>query len=279
MGEAIVFTSGKGGVGKTTTIANIGAGLSQLDKKVVMLDADMGLRNLDICLGMEDRITYNLLDLLENYCRLNQALIKDKHFPNLFMIPASLKCRKLKDYEERLLTLVAQLKNEFDYCLIDCPAGIDDGFHFAVSAADHAIVVTTPQISAVRDAGRVIYLLEQNQIPKIHLLINEVNQKMIKNHDMLSCEDVKEILEVPCIGEIPLDEKIIISQNQGIPTVFTRSRLSKCYLDVCRKINELALVPADLSEEREPKEKGFKIVKHEKKAVSFFRRKECEYEA
>ena len=152
MGEAIVFTSGKGGVGKTTTIANIGAGLSQLDKKVVMLDADMGLRNLDVVMGMEDRITYNLFDVLENHCRLNQALIRDRKYPNLYMIPASLKYRDVTEYEDRLLTLIRELKKEFDYCLIDCPAGIDDGFHFAISAADRAMVITTPHVSAVRDA-------------------------------------------------------------------------------------------------------------------------------
>ena len=160
MGEAIVFTSGKGGVGKTTTIANIGAGLSRLDKKVVMLDTDMGLRNLDVVMGMEDQIQYNLIDLLDNQCRLKQALIRDKSYPNLFMIPAALRCKKIRDYERKFYTLITQLKQEFDYILIDCPAGIEEGFHFAVSAADRAIVVTTPHISAVRDAGRGIYLLE-----------------------------------------------------------------------------------------------------------------------
>ena len=158
MGEAIVFTSGKGGVGKTTTIANIGAGLSRLDKKVIMLDTDMGLRNLDVVMGMEDQIQYNLIDLLENQCRLKQALIRDKRYPNLFMIPAALRCKKIMNYEGKLYTLITQLKQEFDYILIDCPAGIEDGFRFAVSAADRAIVVTTPHISAVRDAGRVIYV-------------------------------------------------------------------------------------------------------------------------
>ena len=141
MGEAIVFTSGKGGVGKTTTIANIGAGLSRLDKKVIMLDTDMGLRNLDVVMGMEDQIQYNLIDLLENKCRLKQALIRDKRYPNLFMIPAALRCRKIMDYESKLYTLISHLKQEFDFCLIDCPAGIEDGFHFAVSAADRAVVV------------------------------------------------------------------------------------------------------------------------------------------
>ena len=180
MGEAIVFTSGKGGVGKTTTIANIGAGLSRLDKKVIMLDTDMGLRNLDVVMGMEDQIQYNLIDLLENKCRLKQALIRDKRYPNLFMIPAALRCRKIMDYESKLYTLISHLKQEFDFCLIDCPAGIEDGFHFAVSAADRAVVVTSPHISAVRDAGRVICLLDGMRLSQIDLLINAYNARMVR---------------------------------------------------------------------------------------------------
>lgn len=178
MGEAIVFTSGKGGVGKTTTIANIGAGLSRLDKKVIMLDTDMGLRNLDVVMGMEDQIQYNLIDLLENKCRLKQALIRDKRYPNLFMIPAALRCRKIMDYESKLYTLISHLKQEFDFCLIDCPAGIEDGFHFAVSAADRAVVVTSPHISAVRDAGESSVCWTVCRLSQIDLLIKAYNARM-----------------------------------------------------------------------------------------------------
>lgn len=263
MGEAIVFTSGKGGVGKTTTVANIGTGLSQLDKKVVMLDTDMGLRNLDVVMGLEDRITYNLADLLENRCRLNQALIRDKRYPNLYMIPAALRYKKGKDYEENLKTLIAHLKKEFDFCLIDCPAGIDDGFHFAISAADRAIIVTTPHISAVRDAGRVLHLLEGNDFSNINLLLNETNTKMIKHHNMLSKEDVEEILGIECIGCIPIDEKIIISQNKGIPVVSIRSKSGKQFLSVARRMITTCVLPADLSKEN---------------YYQFFPRKECSYE-
>ena len=177
MGETIVFTSGKGGVGKTTTIANIGAGLSQLDKKVVMLDTDMGLRNLDVVMGLEDKINYNLLDLLENKCRLNQALIRDKRFSNLYMIPASLKMIPLKQYERAFSILMEQLKKEFDYCLIDCPAGIEQGFQFATSVADRAILLTTPHISAVKDASRVLHLLNGTKITKVELIINEYDEQ------------------------------------------------------------------------------------------------------
>jgi septum site-determining protein MinD len=246
MGEAIVFTSGKGGVGKTTTIANIGAGLSRLDKKVVMLDADMGLRNLDVVMGMEEQIQYHLLDLLENKCRLKQALIRDKQYSNLYMIPAALRCKQIRDYESRLYTLIGQLKQEFDYCLIDCPAGIDDGFHFAVSAADRAIVVTTPHISAVRDAGRAIYQLEELRISKIELLINNYNPRMVRRHDMLSREDIVEILELPCIGVIPADDKVIISQNSGVPVLSLRAKAGRAFMQAARRLNCPRLLPEDL---------------------------------
>ena len=249
MGEAIVFTSGKGGVGKTTSIANIGAGLSRLDKKVVMLDTDMGLRNLDVVMGMEEQIQYNLIDLLENHCRLRQALIRDKRYPNLFMIPAALHCRQIRDYESKLYTLISHLKQEFDYCLIDCPAGIDDGFHFAVSAADRAIVVTTPHISAVRDAGRVIYLLEELRLSRIDLLINAYNDRMVKKHDMLSAKDVEDILGVPSVGVIPLDEKVIISQNRGVPVLSLRAKSSKAYIKAVRAIDSPLVIPLDLNVE------------------------------
>lgn len=249
MGEAIVFTSGKGGVGKTTTIANIGAGLSRLDKKVVMLDTDMGLRNLDVVMGMEDQIQYNLIDLLENNCRLRQALIRDKRYPNLFMIPAALRCKQIRDYERKLYTLIAHLKQEFDYCLIDCPAGVDDGFHFAVSAADRAVVVTTPHISAVRDAGRVIYLLEELRISQVDLLINAYNARMVKKHDMLSKKDIEDILGVSSIGVVPVDEKVIVSQNQGVPVLALRAKSARAFMTAARAIDSPRVIPVDLNVE------------------------------
>lgn len=259
MGETIVFTSGKGGVGKTTTIANIGAGLSRLDKKVVMLDTDMGLRNLDVVMGMEDQIQYNLIDLLENQCRLKQALIRDKRYPNLFMIPAALRCKRtIRDYESKLYTLIKQLEQEFDYCLIDCPAGIDDGFHFAVSAADRAIVVTTPHISAVRDAGRVLYLLEGQRLKQVDLIINEYNERMVKKHDMLSREDIEEILGVNCLGTIPVDNKVIISQNQGVPVVYMRAKSTRSFMKIVRQIEYPKIIPLDLNVE-DPCEKQNRI--------------------
>ncbi len=229
MGETIVFTSGKGGVGKTTTIANIGAGLSQLDKKVVMLDTDMGLRNLDVVMGLEDQINYNLLDLLENKCRLQQALIRDKRFPNLYLIPASLKAPAMETYERQFQTLITHLKQEFDYCLIDCPAGIDHGFRFAISVADRAIILTTPQISAVKDAGRVLKILNGTSISRIELIVNEYDEKMVRRHYMLSQSDIMELFDIPILGTIPHDYKVIVSQNNGLPVVSMRSKATKSF--------------------------------------------------
>jgi septum site-determining protein MinD len=273
MGEAIVFTSGKGGVGKTTTIANVGAGLSLLDKKVVMLDTDMGLRNLDVVMGLEDRITYNLMDVLENHCRLNQALIKDRRYPNLYMIPASLAQKKLCDYEEKLRLLIGQLKQEFDFCLIDCPAGIDDGFHFAVSAADKAIIVTTPHISAVRDAGRVVFLLESRRFYSVELLINETNDKMVRRHDMISPKEIEEILGIGCIGCVPADDKVIVSQNRGIPVISMHSAAGRAYRAIAGKLLCPRVIARDLS--REVADKTYSAPKEN---LRIFRRRECNYE-
>lgn len=236
MGETIVFTSGKGGVGKTTTIANIGAGLSQLDKKVVMLDTDMGLRNLDVVMGLEDQINYNLLDLLEKKCRLQQALIRDKRFPNLYLIPASLKTPAMEQYEEQFKVLIDHLKEDFDYCLIDCPAGIDQGFHFAISVADRAIILTTPQISAVKDAGRVLKILHGTGIPRIELIINEYDEKMVRRHYMLSKADISELFDVPILGTVPHDYKVIVSQNNGFPVVSMRSKATRSFILLSRQM-------------------------------------------
>ena len=259
MGEAIVFTSGKGGVGKTTTIANIGAGLSRLDKKVIMLDTVM---------GMEDQIQYNLIDLLENKCRLKQALIRDKRYPNLFMIPAALRCRKIMDYESKLYTLISHLKQEFDFCLIDCPAGIEDGFHFAVSAADRSVVVTSPHISAVRDAGRVICLLDGMRLSQIDLLINAYNARMVRKHDMLSQKDVEDILGLSAIGVIPADERIVVSQNKGIPVLSMHTKATRAFMTAARAFANPRVIPVDLNKE-DPCIRQGKI---------YLGGKECEYE-
>lgn len=255
MGEAIVFTSGKGGVGKTTAIANIGTELSLLDKKVVMLDTDMGLRNLDVVIGLEDCITYNLMDVLTKKCRLQQALIRDKRYPNLYIIPASLSCEGLLQGKDAFAALITELKREFDYCLIDCPAGIDSGFQFAVSAADRAIVVTTPHVSAVHDASRVIYLLQENRFLQIDLLINEVDSGMIRKHNMLSIADVEEILGIKSIGAVPVDNKIIVSQNRGEPINAYRCSAAKSFRLLARRIEAARVIPADMAEDGTQKKK------------------------
>lgn len=247
MGETIVFTSGKGGVGKTTATANIGAELSLLEKKVVMLDADMGLRNLDVVMGLENRITYNLLDLLENRCRVNQALIRDKRYPNLHLIPAAMTFERLQSRQKEFQTLISILKKEFDYCLIDCPAGIEDGFRFAVSQAERAVVVTTPHISSVRDAERVLYLLEENRFLGIELVINLVNPRMIRRHNMLSPADIEDLLGIRTLGCIPADDNVVVSQNQGIPVTSMRSPAGKQFRLLARRLNAGRLRPADLA--------------------------------
>ena len=216
MSEVIVVTSGKGGVGKTTTAANIGTGLAALDKKVVLVDTDIGLRNLDVVLGLENRIVYNLVDVIEGNCRLKQALIKDKRYANLFLLPSAQTRDKTSVTPEQMKKLTSELKEEFDYVLLDCPAGIEQGFKNAVAGADRALVVTTPEVSAIRDADRIIGLLESGGIRDIRLIINRRRPEMIAKGDMMSVEDVLEILAVDLIGAILDDEQIVISTNQPI---------------------------------------------------------------
>lgn len=196
MSEVIVITSGKGGVGKTTTTANIGTGLAKLDKKVVMIDTDIGLRNLDVVMGLENRIVYNLVDVVEGNCRLKQALIKDKRYSNLFLLPSAQTRDKSSVSPEQMKKLVDELRTEFDYILLDCPAGIEQGFKNAIAGADRAIIVTTPEVSAIRDADRIIGLLEAEELKKIELVINRIRMDMVKRGDMMSVEDVVDILAI-----------------------------------------------------------------------------------
>ena len=236
MSEVIVVTSGKGGVGKTTTAANIGTGLAALDKKVVLVDTDIGLRNLDVVLGLENRIVYNLVDVIEGNCRLKQALIKDKRYANLFLLPSAQTRDKTSVTPEQMKKLCEELKKQFDYILLDCPAGIEQGFQNAIAGADRAIVVTTPEVSAIRDADRIIGLLESNQLKKIDLIINRIRMDMVKRGDMMSVDDVTEILSVPLIGALPDDEQVVIGTNQGEPVVGLDSKAGKAYLNICKRI-------------------------------------------
>ncbi len=236
MGEVIVITSGKGGVGKTTTTANLGLGLSRLGKKVVVIDTDLGLRNLDVVLGLENRIVYNLVDVIEGNCRIKQALIKDKRCDNLYLLPSAQTKDKSAISPEQMKKLTEELKEEFDFVLLDCPAGIEQGFQNAISGADRAIIVTTPEVSAIRDADRIIGLLDKNQIKQKDLIINRIRMDMIKRGDMMSVEDVTEILYINLIGIIPDDEHVVIGTNQGEPVIGMESAAGKAYANICRRI-------------------------------------------
>lgn len=236
MGEVIVITSGKGGVGKTTTTANVGTGLAKLDKKVVLIDTDIGLRNLDVVMGLENRIVYNLVDVIEGNCRIKQALIKDKRYPNLYLLPSAQTRDKDAVTPEQMKKLADELKEEFDYILLDCPAGIEQGFKNAIAGADRALVVTTPEVSAIRDADRIIGLLEANEMKQTHLVVNRLRMDMVKRGDMMSSEDVVEILAVDLIGVVPDDENIVVATNQGEPLVGSDSLAGKAYMNICRRI-------------------------------------------
>ena len=226
MGEVIVVTSGKGGVGKTTVTANLGAGLSMLGGRVVLIDTDIGLRNLDVVMGLENRIVYifavgsissislenrivyNLVDVIEGNCRLKQALIRDKNNPSLFLLPAAQTRDKSAVTPQQMKKLTDDLQEKFDFILLDCPAGIEQGFFNAIAGAKRAIVVTTPEVSAIRDADRIIGLLEANEIDRIDLIINRLRMGMVKRGDMMSVEDVVEILSVNLLGAIPDDDSV-----------------------------------------------------------------------
>ena len=236
MGEVIVITSGKGGVGKTTTTANIGVGLATLGKKVVVIDTDLGLRNLDVVMGLENRIVYNLVDVIEGNCRMKQALIKDNKYENLYLLPSAQTKDKTAISPGQVQKLTEELAEEFDYVLIDCPAGIEQGFKNAIAGAERAIVVTTPEVSAIRDADRIIGLLEKNNIKKIDLIINRIRMDMVKRGDMMSIEDVSEILAIHLIGAIPDDEQIVIATNQGEPVIDRDCMSGAAYRNICKRI-------------------------------------------
>ena len=219
MTRIIVITSGKGGVGKTTCTANLGMALAKNDHRVVVIDSDFGLRNLDLLLGLENRIVYTALDVLAKECRMEQALVKDKRQPNLALLPAAQSRSKEAVTPEQMQQLIAELKPKHDFILIDSPAGIEMGFKNAIAAAREAIVVTTPEISAVRDADRVIGLLEANDIKAMRLIINRIKPAMVQEDMMMSVNDVQDILAIPLVGVIPDDERVIISTNKGEPLV------------------------------------------------------------
>lgn len=250
MGVSIVITSGKGGVGKTTTTANVGTALAMMGKKVVVIDADIGLRNLDLLLGLENRIVYNLVDVVEGTCRLKQALIKDKRFDNMFLLPTAQTKDKTAVTPDQMQKLVDGLKEEYDYVIIDCPAGIEHGFENAVAGADRAIIVSTPEVSAVRDADRIIGKLEAKGLENHELIVNRIKYEMTVKGEMLNIDDMTDILAIKLLGIVPDDEKIVMSTNRGEPAVMDKdSKAGQAYRNIAKRITGEEVPLLNLEEE------------------------------
>jgi septum site-determining protein MinD len=239
IGKVIVVTSGKGGVGKTTTTANIGAALANMGKTVCVMDMDIGLRNLDILMGLENRVVYNLVDVVEGTCKVKQALVKDKKLPNLNLLPAAQTRDKTAVNADQIKALVDDLKTMFDFVLVDCPAGIESGFQNSIAGADRALIVVTPEMSSVRDADRIVGLLEarRDQFEDINLIVNRVRPGLIEANQMMSIDDICEILSVDLIGVIPDDEDIVISTNKGEPLSLTTNKSAgQAYRNIAKRI-------------------------------------------
>lgn len=253
--KVITVTSGKGGVGKTTITANLASALAMLGQKVVAIDADIGLRNLDVVMGLENRIVYDLVDVVEGRCRLRQAMIKDKRQPELYLIPAAQTRDKMALSPSDMILVCDQLRQEMDYVLIDSPAGIERGFRNAIAPADRVLIVTNPEISAVRDADRIIGLIEAEEKGPGQLIVNRLKPQMVARGDMLSIEDILDILAVELIGVIPEDESILISTNQGLPIAMSSvngSSAGHAFRNVAQRLEGQAIPFLDLT----PKE-GF----------------------
>lgn len=237
MSRVITITSGKGGVGKTTTTANLGTALALQGHRVAVIDADIGLRNLDVVMGLENRIVYDLVDVVEGRARLRQALIKDKRLPELCLLPAAQTRDKDAVSPEEMIALTNQLRAEFDYVLVDSPAGIEGGFRNAIAGADAVLIVTTPEVSAVRDADRIVGLIEAAEKGPPRLILNRIKPKLVSRGEMLSMEQVVEILAIDLIGVVPEDEAIVTSTNRGEVAVFDRSSLAgRAFLDIARRV-------------------------------------------
>ncbi|MCI5969252.1 septum site-determining protein MinD [Helicobacter sp.] len=242
-GCVITITSGKGGVGKSTTTANLAVGLAQLGKKVVAVDFDIGLRNLDMILGLENRIVYDIVNVMEGECNLSQALINDKKAKNLYFLPASQSKDKNILDKDKVGTFIHKLKEEFDIVLLDSPAGIEGGFEHSIFLADRALIISTPEVSSVRDADRVIGIIDaksqkakNGQEVQKHIIINRLKPEMVEKGEMLSIEDVLNILALPLIGIVPEDEKIISSTNTGEPVIYADSLAAKAYQNIAKRI-------------------------------------------
>lgn len=245
----ITVTSGKGGVGKTTTTANLAVALAATGSKVVCIDGDIGLRNLDVVLGLENRIVYDIVDIVEGRCRLRQAMIRDKRLPELYLIPAAQTRDKSAVSPSDMVRVCDELRPEFDYVLIDSPAGIERGFRNSIAPADRVIVVTNPEVSAVRDADRIIGLVEAEEKGPAKLVINRLNPAMVKRGDMLNAEDILELLAIELIGIVPEDENVVVSTNRGQPVVLDeKTRAGKAFGNIARRIKGEQVPFMDLEE-------------------------------
>ena len=236
-GKVLVVTSGKGGVGKTTATANLGVALALRGRRVLLVDADIGLRNLDVVMGLENRIVYDLVQVVEGVCKPQQAMIRDRYVQDLYLIPAAQTRDKSSVTPEQMRDLCRALREEFDYILIDSPAGIEQGFRNALAPADEAIVVTTPEVSAVRDADRVIGLVESTGLPSPGLVINRYRVQMVKHGDMMDTPDILSLLSVPLLGVVPEDDDIVVSTNKGVPAVHNpRSRAGMAFRAIAARL-------------------------------------------
>lgn len=237
-GKVLTITSGKGGVGKTTTTANLAVALASGGAKVVCIDGDIGLRNLDVVMGLENRIVYDIVDVVEGRARTRQAMIKDKRLPELYLIPAAQTRDKNAVSPADMVKLCNDLRQDCDWILVDSPAGIERGFRNAVAPADQVLIVTNPEVSAVRDADRIVGLIEAEGKGPGYLIVNRVKPEMVKRGDMLSTDDVLDILRIPLIGVIPEDEVILVSSNRGTPAVFdAKSRAGQAFRDIAQRLH------------------------------------------
>lgn len=237
MGKVIIITSGKGGVGKTTVTANLGMGLAGMPAQVVMLDMDAGLRNLDVVLGMENAFTYHIADVLNHQCRLRQALVRDKRTPNLWLLPGAPQKEETDSIQEDFSLLIEELKKEFDYVLLDCPAGIGRIFSMCMEVADEAVVVTAPEVSAIRDADKVISLLLKREGLSIKLLVNRIHIELVKRGMMLSPEDVGEVLDTDLIGAVLEDETVLVALSEGeLVITLDDSAAGECFRRICKRL-------------------------------------------
>lgn len=248
--KVVTITSGKGGVGKTTTSANIGVALARLNQRVVLIDADIGLRNLDVVMGLENRIVYDLVDVVEGRGRLRQAMIKHKQFPHLYLIPAAQTRDKTAISPADMIHITDKLRSDFDFIVIDSPAGIERGFRNAVAPADEVLIVTNPEVSAVRDADRIIGLLEAENKGPGQLILNRLNVNMVKRGEMLSADDVTDILSINIIGIVPEDEHVIPASNSGVPvTLNENSKAGVAFRNIARRLTGEDVPLMDIEEQ------------------------------